>query len=332
MRAVVIDHPGPVENFRLVQIDPPAPGPGEVQVRVRAASVNPIDLYIRSGTVPMSLPLPFSSGCDFAGEVSALGQGVSGFQLGQRVWGSNQGLLGRQGTLREYIAVACGYVYPSPEGVSDETLAGSALTGITAHLALFANGALKAGDKVVIQGGSGGVGSMAVQMARIAGAKVATTVRDAAKAQLAQSLGAEKTVLFGEEIYTPLRDWAAPSGIDVWLETQREPDFLNIVPGMAARGRIVILAGRTAQPVFPVGPFYVKGLTLKGFAMFNATPQEQAVCAADMGKWLASGALTCPVGKVFELEQAADAHRFLAENTLGFAGALTGKVVIRIEG
>lgn len=330
MRAIVIDQPGPAENLKLVDLATPVPGPAEIQVRVRAASVNPIDLYIRSGTVPMKIPLPFSPGCDFAGEITALGEKVSGFKVGQRVWGSNQGLLGRQGTLREVITVESPFVYPSPEGVSDETLAGCALTGITAHLALFANGAVKKGEKVVIQGGTGGVGSMAVQMARIVGATVATTVRDEAKAQFAHNLGAEKTVTFGKDIYTPIKEWA-PTGVNAWIETQREPDFLNIVPALAPRGRIVILAGRTAQPLFPVGPFYVKGLTLKGFAMFNATPEEQSVCAADIGNWLASGQLTCPVGRVFPLEHAAAAHKFLEENTLGFAGALTGKVVVKVD-
>lgn len=329
MRAIVIDQTGPADSLRLAEIPEPKPGPGEVAIRVKAASVNPIDLYIRSGTVPMALPFPFSPGCDFAGEIISLGEGVSGFHPGQRVWGSNQGLLGRQGTLREVITVHSGFVYPSPEGVTDEVLAGAALTGITAHLALFANAGLKSGEKVVIQGGTGGVGSMAIQMARNVGAKIATTVRDESKAKLVGQWGAEKPVLFGGDIHTAIKEWAGP-GVDVWIETQREPDFLKIVPVMASRGRIVILAGRTAQPVFPVGPFYVKGLTLKGFAMFNATPAEQAECARDISHWLAKGQLHCQVGKVFPLAQAADAHRFLEENTLGFKGAMTGKVVVKV--
>jgi NADPH2:quinone reductase len=90
----------------------------------------------------------------------------------------------------------------------------------------------------------------------------------------------------------------------------------------------VLIAGRQARPVFPVGPFYVKGLSLFGFAMFNATAAEQRRCAEDMNRWLAEGKLQPPVGKAFRLDEAAAAHRFLEENTLGGAGTLVGKVLL----
>jgi NADPH2:quinone reductase len=97
---------------------------------------------------------------------------------------------------------------------------------------------------------------------------------------------------------------------------------------MAQRGRIVIMAGRQAQPIFPVGPFYVKGLSLYGFAMFNATTAEQRRCAEDINRWLAEGKLQVPVGRTFPLSEAAAAHRLLEENTLHKAGTLSGKVVL----
>ena len=97
---------------------------------------------------------------------------------------------------------------------------------------------------------------------------------------------------------------------------------------MAQRGRIIVIAGRQAQPIFPVGPFYVKGLSLHGFAMFNATAAEQRRCADDINRWLKSGQLKPLIGRVFPLAQAAAAHRLLEENTLGKAGTLHGKVVL----
>ncbi len=331
MNAILLDQTGPAENLRLGETNPVPVGPSEIRVNVKVASLNPIDIYIRSGMIPMALPKPFTPGCDFAGMVEEVGSEVSGFRPGQRVWGSNQGLLGRQGTLREQATIVAHFAYLSPDEVDDETLAGTALTGITAHLALFANAQIKAGETVVIQGGTGGVGSLAIQMAKAVGARVITTVRTEEKARLALSLGAEKAILFGGNIYEEIRAHSAGKGVDAWIETQREPDFMNIVPTMALRGRIVVLAGRTAQPLFPVGPFYVKGLTLKGFAMFNATPAEQANCAADIAKWLVNGNLKCPVGKIFPLGETVLAHKFLEENTLGFAGNLTGKVLIRVS-
>jgi NADPH2:quinone reductase len=97
---------------------------------------------------------------------------------------------------------------------------------------------------------------------------------------------------------------------------------------MGQRGRIVVIAGRQAKPVFPVGPFYVKGLSLYGFAMFNATAAEQRRCAEDINRWLAEGKLRPPIGRVFPLAEAAAAHRFLEENTLHGASTLVGKVVL----
>jgi NADPH2:quinone reductase len=97
---------------------------------------------------------------------------------------------------------------------------------------------------------------------------------------------------------------------------------------MAPRGRIVIMAGRQAQPIFPVGPFYVKGLSLFGLGMFNITAPEQRAAADDINKWLAEKKLRALIGKVFPLKEAAAAHRFLAENTLDKAGTLVGKIVV----
>ena len=114
----------------------------------------------------------------------------------------------------------------------------------------------------------------------------------------------------------------------MWYETQREPDLVRIVDLMGQRGRIVLIAGRQAKPVFPVGPFYVKGLSLFGFAVFNATTTEQRRCADDINRWLAEGKLHPPVGKVFPLAEAAAAHRLLEENTLHGAGTLVGKVLL----
>ena len=131
-----------------------------------------------------------------------------------------------------------------------------------------------------------------------------------------------------DDVPAGVREFTGGKGVNVWYETQREPDFLRTVELMAPRGRIVVIAGRQAQPVFPVGPFYVKGLSLYGFAMFNATPAEQRRCAEDINRWLAGGQLQAPVGRTFPLAEAAAAHRFLEENTLHKAGTLIGKVVL----
>ena len=119
----------------------------------------------------------------------AVGPAASRFKVGDRVWGSNQGLLGRQGTFAEYAAVAEDWLYPTSKGVDDKTAAAAALVGITAHLGLFRDAQLKSGEIVFVNGGTGGVGAMVVQMAKAAGAKVITTVGSADKAKLCQAVG-----------------------------------------------------------------------------------------------------------------------------------------------
>jgi NADPH2:quinone reductase len=299
-----------------------------VLVRVGAAALNPIDLYIRSGLVNMPLPKPFIPGCDLAGTVEAVGPGVKNYRPGDRVWGSNQGLLGRQGTFAEYVCTGAEWLYPTPVGVTDPEAAGAALVGITAHLGLFRCAALRAGETAFVNGGTGGVGSMVVQMARAVGARVLTTVGSPEKAELCRSWGAEHVINYKTEDVFAVVQKLASDGVHVWYETQREPDFIRTVPLMARRGRIVIIAGRQAQPVFPVGPFYVKDLALHGFAMFNAAPEEQRRCADDINRLLVEKKLQVPIGRTFPLREAAAAHRLLEENTLHRAGTLTGKVVL----
>jgi len=329
MIAAYINKPGPCNEIIVGEVTTPQPMQDEYLIRIKAIALNPIDMYIRAGTINMPLPKQFISGCDFAGVVEKVGENCSRFKEGDRVWGSNQGLLGRQGTSAEFAAIKEDWLYPSPEGVDDQQLAATSLVGITAHLGLFRNVNLKAGETIFVNGGTGGVGSMVVQMAKAIGAKVITTVGSSAKEDLCRSWGADKVINYKtDDIPKEVKDYTNNQGVHVWFETQREPDFFKIVDLMAARGRIIIMAGRTAQPLFPVGPFYVKGLTLTGFAMFNATPDEQRRCANDINAWLASGKLRSHIGAAFPLSKAAEAHKLLEENTLKGTGTLSGKIIL----
>jgi NADPH2:quinone reductase len=329
MKAAFVETTGSADQIRYGDLPTPEPQTGEVRVRVLAAALNPIDLYIRAGNVAMPLPKPFVSGCDLAGVVDAVGPHVRRFAVGDRVWGSNQGLLGRQGTSAEYVCSSEEWLYSLPAGVSEQSAAAGALTGITAHLGLFRECQLKAGEWVFVNGGTGGVGSMVVQMAKAVGAKVITTVGSKDKAELCRQWGADGVLNYkSDDVAEGVRKLTGGKGVDVWYETQREPNLERIVDLTAQRGRIVLIAGRQARPVFPVGPFYVKGLSIHGFAMFNASADEQRASAEQMNRWLAEGKLKPPVGKVFKLSEAAAAHRLLEENTLGGAGTLVGKVVL----
>jgi NADPH2:quinone reductase len=329
MKAAFIEKTGCPEVIQFGDLPKPHPQPGEVLVRIRAAAVNPIDLYIRSGTVSMNLPKPYIPGCDLAGVVEAVGQDAGQFQPTNRVWGSNQGLMGRQGTLAEYACVAEEWLYPTPANVSDEQAAGAALTGITAHLGLFRCARLKAGETVFVNGGTGGIGSMVVQMARAVGAHVIATVGSAEKVAKCRERWTDLVLNYKtDDVDQGIRDFTRGKGVDVWFETQREPDLGRIVELVRQRGRVVLIAGRQAKPTFPVGPFYVKDLSLYGFAIFNASAEEQRHCAEDINRWLQEKKLRVEIGKTFPLSEAAAAHRLLEENTLQKAGTLSGKIIV----
>lgn len=328
MRAAFVKFPGPVEEIRVDDLPEPTPGPGQVRVRVGAAAFNPIDLYVRSGGVKMPVPSPYILGTDFAGTVDALGPGANRFRFGDRVWGSNQGLLGRQGVAAEFAVVDEEFAYPTPANLSDAEAAAQALVGITAYLALFEHGNLQAGESVYIPGGSGGVGSMAVQIAHAAGAKVATSAGGPDRTAGCHNLGADLALDYkADDIPARLREFA-PEGINVWLETQREPDLETAVPLLAPRGRLVLIAGRTARPPLPVGSLYTRDCSIRGFAMFNADAATQRRAAEAINRWAEAGQLRAQIGRSFPLAEVAEAQRFM-ESTLGGGAA---KVVIQITG
>jgi NADPH2:quinone reductase len=291
-------------------------------------SVNPVDTYIRGGAKYWELPKPFIIGCDLAGVVEQVGVGVKRFKTGDRVWGTNQGLMGRQGTFAEYCAVSEDWLYATPDAVTDEAAAACALVGVTAHLGLFRDARLRSGESLFVNGGAGGVGSMVVQMAKAAGARVIATCGSDDKVVHAKQLGADAAVNYrSHDVAAAVRQFA-PEGVNVAWETRREPDFDALVSHLAERGRIVLMAGRDARPPFPVGPFYVKGCSLHGFVMFKASADELRACAEDINNWLAAGRLQPQIGRRLPLSEAAAAHRLQEENTLQKAGSLAGKIVL----
>jgi NADPH2:quinone reductase len=329
MKAAAIKQTGPPETIEILDLPRPQVTDSQVLVRVEAVDVNPIDTYVRSGLVAMPLPLPYIVGCDLAGVVEAVGSNVTRFKPGMRVWGSNQGLLGRQGTFAEFAAVDEQWLYVTPPEVSSETATALALVGITAHLGLVRDAKLLAGETLFVNGGSGGVGSVVVQMAKAMGARVITTAGSAENLKLCRELGADLAINYkANDVDTRIKEFA-PQGVNVWWETQREPNFDRAVSLLAPRGRMVIMAGREARPQFPVGPFYVKSCALYGFAMFNATAEEQQAAADDINRWHAAGKLKANIDRILPLDQAAAAHRLQEENTLHKAGTLTGKIVLK---
>ena len=338
MLGAYITETGDPSVIQYGELPKPQPGPGEVLVKVGAVAVNPIDTYIRGGMIAMPLRFPHVVGCDLAGTIEAVGLRVRRFKIGDRVWGSNQGLFGRQGTFAEYAVVDEKWLYPTPPTETDAQAAAGALVGITAYLGLFRFARLQSAELVFVNGGSGGVGSAVVQQAKAAGARVITTVGNAQKGAYCQSLGADVVLDYNSPtLDDEIRHYSSQPGslgINIWFETQREPTLERTIDLMAPRGRIIVMAGRQARPDFPLGKFYTKDLSLIGFAMFNASPDEQRECATALNDLFTRNGMVPgvgwhpAVGITLPLSQAAAAHQLQEDNTLHKKGTLSGKIVL----
>lgn len=328
MKAAYIERTGPADVIQYGEVPTPEPIEGYVRVKVEAVAVNPIDTYVRKGMLGSELPYPFVVGCDLAGIVEKVGPGVTRFKEGDAVWGSNQGVAGRQGTFAEYACVSEDWLYPRPPEVDPQTAAAAALVSITAHLGLFLHAGLQPNELAFINGGSGAVGSVAVQMAKAAGARVMATAGSREKLDYLLSLGTDVALNYKlDDVRKKQIDYDA-NGIDVYWEAAREPNFEKIFPMMGRRGRVIVMAGRDAKPTFPVGAFYPKDLSVRGFTIFNASTEEQRAAAEQVNAWLVDGSLTPRIDRVMPLAEAAVAHKLQEESTVASSGGVFGKLVL----
>jgi len=328
MKAAYITQTGPPEVIQFGDLPDPKPSRKQCLIKVAAVDVNPIDVYVRSGIIPAKLSFPWILGRDLAGTVLEAGTSVKRFKPGDRVWASNQGTDGRPGTFTELASVDEQWLNVIPEGVSEQEAVALSLVGITAHLGLMRDARLKSGETIFVNGGSGGVGSAVLQMAKALGARVVTTAGTDEKVRICRELGADLALNYkAQDVDAAIKEFA-PQGLNVWWETVREPNFERAVPLLSLRGRMVVMAGRDARPTFPVGPFYVKDCSLYGFAMFNAAPREQRAAATDINQWLSERKLKARIDRVLHLSQAAEAHRIQEESSVRKTGALAGKIVL----
>lgn len=329
MKAAYINQTGPADVIVYGDLPDPKPKRTQCLIKVGAVDVNPIDTYVRSGSIPEKLQFPFVLGRDLAGTILEIGPGVKRFKPGERVWATSQGTHGRQGTFAELAAVDEKWLNATPAGVSDEEIVALSLVAITAYLGLVRDARLKVGEVLFVNGGSGGVGSSVVQMAKLIGARVITTAGNDQKAAICRELGADLVINYNTQNVDEAIRRFAPDGVNVWWETLREPNFERTVPLLSLRGRMVVMAGRDARPAFPVGPFYVKDCSLFGFAMFNASPRELRAAASDINEWAVSGRLKPRIDRILPLAQTAEAHRLQEESTVQKKSLLAGKLVLK---
>ena len=263
MKAAYIEQTGPPENITVGDLPRPEPGPGQVLVKVHAVALNPIDLYIRSGMVAFPLAFPYVIGCDLAGTVEEVGPGCKRFKVGDRVWGSNQGLLGRQGVASEFAAVGEEWLYPTPDPLARSTRPRRWLwSGSRPTWGSSASASSRRARRFMSPAAAGGVGSMVVQMAKAAGARVATSAGSAGTRRALPQPGRRPRAQLQVRRHPRPAPRVRSRGIRRLVRDPARAQPEVSIPLLRKHGRMILMAGRTAKPALPLGAFYPRNCSL----------------------------------------------------------------------
>lgn len=319
MRAAVYERTGAASDvLRVAEVPLPDPGPGEVRVRVECSGVNPTDWKSRSGATPRPIEDFQVPNQDGAGVVDAVGDGVDASRVGQRVWVWFAAAGRRWGTAAEYTIVPDHQAVRLPDGVTFEMGASLGVPAMTAHRCLFADGPIDR-RAVLVTGGAGAVGHFAIQLAKRAGARVATTVSSEDKAELARAAGADLVVNYREEdVAARIRDWGPEVDriVEVALAANLDTDL-----AVAAPHAVVTAYAAAEDPVMPVRAGMNKNLVLRFVLLYGVPRPALLLATADITAALEEGRLTELPYRKFPLDQIAAAHDTVEQ---GF----TGKVLV----
>ena len=342
MRAVLFHEHGGLDRLRAEEIATPLAGPGEIQVRVTACALNHLDLWVRRGLPSLRLPMPHITGADVAGTVAAVGAGVRHVKEGDAVvlnpgvscgtcreclagrdnYCSRYGLIGeiRWGGYAEYVVVPATNAVPAPPGVAATTLAALPTTYLTAWQMLFDRGALRPGETVLVLAGASGVGTAAIQLAKLGGAEVIAAASAAEKLEHARAQGADHVVNSRtSDLATEVRRLTAKRGVDFVFEHVGAATWEQSIRCAAKGGRIATCGATSGYDArTDLRYVFARQLTILGSTM---APKGRLF---DLVGLLAQGALRPVVSRTLPLAQAAAAQEILE------TGAVIGKVVLEV--
>ena len=328
MRAQLLQSYGDKPDFKLADIPKPEVVPGQVLVRIAATSVNPIDLKIRKLGLAFAPALPAILGMDMAGTVEAVGEGVTDFSEGDAVYGWPGGVVNMPGCLAEYVLADPRLIAKKPEKLSFVQAAALPLVTLTAWEALFDRAGVASGRHVLIHAGTGGVGHVAVQLAKAFGARVATTVSSSEKAKIAETFGPDEIINYQQEsVEEYVARLTGNTGFDMVFDTVGGTNLDASLTACCPRG---VVASTNTRSTHDLSPMHAKGLTLA--VIFSLLPLLTGQRRERCNEILTEAARLADAGKLhpllaglpFPLEDVAAAHDFLD------SGKAVGKVVVEI--
>ena len=323
MQAIRIHETGGPEVMLLEEVETPTPGQGEVLIKVAAAGVNYADLAQRQGAYLTRTRTPMTPGFEVAGTIAALGPGVSAPAVGTRV------IALVNGGYAEYAVASAFTIIPIPENLDFAHAAAFAVQGLTAYQTLRESGRLQAGESVLVQAAAGGVGTLAVQLARLMGAgKVIGTASNEQKLDLVRRLGADVAINYTQDDWVEqVKKASGGRGVDVVLEVVGGAIAEQCLQCLAPFGRMVIIGAASGQRAqFSAIQLMYKNLSVVGYWLTArmSRPDHIAAATVELMQYLATGTLQIIVGHTFPLAEAAEAHRSIA------ARGTTGKVVLLV--
>ena len=342
MKAIYFDKHGGPDVLQYGTLDDPVPGPGEVLVDVKAASLNHLDLFVRRGIPGLKIVLPHVPGSDAAGVVAALGQGVTGFETGDRVLLNPSLCCGRcefcvrgdaslcrsygvygehtQGTCAERLVAPVENLIKIPDGFPFESAAAVPLVFVTAWRMLITRGRLRPTEDILILGAAAGVGTACIQVAKRAGARVLAAASTDKKLELCKQLGADVLINYAKEDFVKrVHEVTDKRGVDVCVDYIGKETWVKSLRSLARGGRLVTCGATTGyDPATDLRHIFYRQLEIIGSTMGSRNELEAPL------KLIFAGEMKPVVETVLDLEQTAEGHRMMEDRKV------LGKVVIRV--
>jgi NADPH2:quinone reductase len=322
MRAWLCEDPSGVEALRWKELPDTPPGPGQLRMAIKAASLNFPDLLTVQNKYQVKPPLPFVPGAEYAGVVEAVGDGVSGFKIGDRI-----AALTGTGGFATHVNLQARLALPLPDGFSDEDAAAFICTYATSYHALMQRAALRAGETVLVLGAAGGVGTAAIQIAKAAGARVIAAASSQDKCERCREIGADASIDYSQEdLRQAIKTLTDGNGPDIIYDpvggTMAEPAFRSI----AWRGRYLVIGfAQGTIPSLPLNIALLKEASIVGVywgEFAKRDPQQNAAMLGELVQWYLQGRIKPILDRVLPMAQLPEAFARMGSRQV------CGKVVL----